>query len=135
MKKFIEEFKTFINRGNVIDLAVGVVVGGAFTTIVDSMVNDIVMPIIGRIIGGFDFSSLKIALGGDSYIMIGSFIQNIVNFLLIAFVVFAAVKGVNKLHELEKKEEAGAKEEEPEESAEVKLLKSIEKELKKLNKK
>ncbi len=135
MKKFIEEFKTFINRGNVIDLAVGVVVGGAFTTIVDSMVNDIVMPIIGRIIGGFDFSSLKIALGGDSYIMIGSFIQNIVNFLLIALVVFAAVKGVNKLHELEKKEEAEAKEEEPEESAEVKLLKSIEKELKKLNKK
>jgi len=92
----LKEFKTFIARGNVMDLAVGVVVGGAFSTIVTSLVDDIIMPLIGMIIGGIDFSSLSIKVG-KAQIMYGNFIQNIVNFLIIAFCIFLIVKFMNKL--------------------------------------
>lgn len=92
----LKEFKTFIARGNVMDLAVGVVVGGAFSTIVTSLVDDIIMPLIGMIIGGIDFSSLSIKVG-KAQIMYGNFIQNIVNFLIIAFCIFLMVKFMNKL--------------------------------------
>ena len=92
----IKEFKTFIARGNVLDLAVGVVVGGAFSKIVTSLVDDIIMPLVGLILGGLDFSSLSIKVG-KAKIMYGSFIQNIVDFLIVAFCIFLMVKAVNKL--------------------------------------
>lgn len=131
MKNFFEEFKKFISNGNVLDLAIGVVIGKAFTDIVNSLVNDLLMPIIGAIIGGLDFSSIKISLGGDAAIMIGNFIQNIINFLLIALVLFIIVKASNRKKEEEKVEEPEVKED-PED---IQLLKAINDELKKLNKK
>ena len=136
MKKLFEEFGKFINRGNVLDMAVGVVVGGAFTTIVNSMVNDVIMPVVGLIIGGIDFSSIVIPLSGEATIDIGSFIQNVVNFLIVAFVVFMVVKAVNESKErLAKKEEKEEeKPAEPVESDELKTLKAIKEELEKMNK-
>ena len=112
MKKLLEEFKAFVMRGNVLDLAVGVIIGGAFGKIVTSLVNDIFMPIIGMIIGNVDFSSLEIKLGESvegaeqAAIRYGMFIQEIVNFLIIALCVFVAIKVINKLQK--KKEEASA---------------------------
>lgn len=108
--KFISEFKEFISRGNVVDLAVGVIIGSAFTAIVNSLVNQIIMPVIGYIIGGINFSDFKWTLEaakGDTpevAVYFGSFIQQIVNFLIIAFVVFMMVKLINVLKR--KKEEA-----------------------------
>lgn len=98
----IKEFKEFISRGNVLDLAVGVIVGGAFGKIVSSLVNDILMPIIGMILGGLDFSNLSITVG-DAKIMYGMFIQNIIDFLIIAVCIFFLVKIINKI--LKKKPE------------------------------
>lgn len=126
MKKILKEFKEFIQRGNVIDLAIAVVIGSAFGKIVTSLVDDILMPIIGMIIGGYDFSNLAITVG-DSKIMYGSFINNIINFLIIALCIFALVKLINKLSK--KKEEP--KEEAPKKSNEEVLLEEILKELKK----
>ena len=121
MKKFFQEFKVFIERGNVVDLAVGVVVGTAFGKIVTSLVDDILMPIIGAIIGGLDFSNLTIKVG-DSLIRYGSFINNVINFLIIAFCIFILVKFINKLTKnKEKKEEKQAKVK----SEEVLLLEEI----------
>ena len=108
-KGFIGEFKEFISRGNVVDMAVGVVVGGAFTAIVNSLVNDVIMPIVGAIVGGINFANLKIVIRpaegdlAEAAICYGNFIQAIVNFLIVAFVLFCVVKGMNKL---KKKEEA-----------------------------
>ena len=104
MKKYIEEFKQFISRGNVVDLAVGVVVGSSFTAIVTSLVNDIIMPVVGIILGGVNFTELKYVITpatetvAESAIKYGNFIQTIVNFLLVAFVVFNVVKFINRLH-------------------------------------
>lgn len=95
MKKILTEFKEFISKGNVIDMAVGVVVGSAFSKIVTSLVNDVIMPLVGIIIGGLDFSKLSITVK-DSQIMYGSFIQNIVDFLIIAVCIFTVVKIINK---------------------------------------
>ena len=101
MKNFFQEFKTFISRGNVIDLAVAVIIGGAFTSIVNSLVNDLVMPFIGWLIGGVSFTHLKYVItpaAGDvaeAAIYYGNFIQNVVNFLLVALVVFSMVKLIN----------------------------------------
>ena len=94
--KGASEFKEFIMRGNVVDLAVGVIIGGAFGSIVTSLVNDILMPIVGAIIGGIDFSGLSITIG-NANIMYGNFIQNVIDFLIIAACVFVLVKAVNKL--------------------------------------
>jgi len=130
MKKkngLISEFKEFISRGSVVDLAVGVIVGTAFTAIVNSLVNDLVMPFIGWLIGGLDFSQYKIVLSpavGDTpetAILYGTFIQNIINFLLIALVVFLMVKAINKLHR--KKEEEPAPPPAPD--PQIELLKEI----------
>ena len=106
MKGFIKEFKEFISRGSVIDLAVAVVIGGAFTKIVNSLVNDIIMPIIGVIIGGINFEHLMITVG-TAEIKYGMFIQAIVNFLLISLVIFSIIKSINqfKKKEEEKPEE------------------------------
>lgn len=119
MKNLFKEFKTFIERGNVIDLAVGVVIGSAFGKIVSSLVDDILMPVIGAIIGGLDFSNLTIKVG-EAKIMYGSFINNIIDFLIIALCVFFFVKFINKITG-KKKEEPKA----PVKSDEVKLLEEI----------
>ena len=91
-----KEFKAFIMRGNVVDLAVGVIIGGAFGKIVGSLVNDILMPLIGLLLGGIDFSGLAITVG-SAQVKYGSFIQTIIDFLIIAFVIFMIVRGANSL--------------------------------------
>jgi len=116
-----KEFKKFIARGNVMDLAVGVIIGGAFGKIVTSLVNDVLMPAIGVIIGGLDFSNLSITIK-DSKIMYGSFIQNIVDFLIVSFCIFILVKIVNKITRKKEEEE---KVEEVKKSDEVMLLEEI----------
>ena len=96
IKKFFEEFKAFAMRGNVLDMAVGVVVGGAFTAIVTAMVDDVINPLIGLFFK-MDFSNVVIDLGGSS-IKIGEFVNSIINFLIVAFVLFVVVKAINALH-------------------------------------
>ena len=138
-KKFVNEFKDFISKGNVLDLAVGVIIGGAFTSIVNSLVNDMFMPVIGGILSGINFTDLKVVIPAaiegmaDVTICYGSFIQAIVNFLLTALVVFLFIKGITKLRF--KKEEAPKEEpkEEPKPSDEVLLLRDILAEMKKAN--
>ena len=121
MKDFIEEFKKFIMRGNVMDLAIGVIIGGAFQAIINSLVNDVIMPLIGLITGGLDFSNLFIQLSGEKcatlaeaqaagVAVFASFITAVLNFLIIAFVIFMMVKGMNRLAEGRHKDK---KEEEP----------------------
>lgn len=90
-----KEFQAFISRGNVMDLAVAVVIGAAFTAIVTSLVDDIIMPLIGVVLGGIDFTSLSVTVG-DAVIAYGNFIQAIINFLLIALVIFFMIKGLNR---------------------------------------
>ena len=104
-KGFLAEFRKFIARGNVMDLAVGVIIGGAFKTIVDSLTNDILMPFVGIFIGESTFAALSFQVGGAT-IAFGSFIQAVVNFLIMAFVIFCLVKAMNRLYR--KKEEAPA---------------------------
>ena len=117
-----KEFKEFISKGNVLDLAVGVIVGGAFGKIVTSLVDDIIMPIIGLIIGGIDFSGLSLKIG-DATVKYGMFIQNVVNFLITAFSIFLVVKAVNKMRRIKpEKEEAPA---EPQKTNEEILLTEI----------
>ncbi|MDE5539038.1 MAG: large-conductance mechanosensitive channel protein MscL [Bacilli bacterium] len=121
IKKNIEEFKQFIARGNVMDLAVGVIVGGAFSSIVTSLVNNILTPILGLILGGVDFSNLAITFR-DTEIQYGAFIQSIIDFLIVAVCIFAFVKIINRLMHLKKEEE---KAEAPKKSSEVLLLEEI----------
>ncbi len=92
----LKEFKTFIMRGNVMDLAVGVIIGGAFGKIIASLVNDILMPLIGLLIGGVDFSSLSFTVG-SAQVNYGVFINNVIDFLIIALVIFLMVKSLNSL--------------------------------------
>ncbi len=144
MKNFVNEFKEFISRGSVMDLAVGVIIGGAFQSIINSLVNDIIMPIITLITGGIDFSNWFIALDGSHYTTLkaaqdagastlnyGVFITAVINFLLMAIVIFSMIKAMNKFTataaaKLKKEqEEEAAKEEAPEPSAEEKLLAEI----------
>lgn len=132
MNSFFAEFKKFITRGNVLDMAVGVVVGSAFTAIVNSLVKDILNPIIGLITGGIDFSNLKIVLKPASgevaelAIRYGLFINAIIQFVLIAFVLFLIVKSFNKLNERKVKEEAAKKAAvPPAKSADIVLLEEI----------
>ncbi len=101
--KIISEFKEFIAQGNVMDLAVGVIIGGAFKTIVDSLTNDIISPILG-LVGGVDFSDLSLSFGGVE-LKYGSFITAIINFLIMAVIIFFMVKAVNKVMSLGKKKE------------------------------
>lgn len=120
MKKFFKEFKEFISKGNVMTMAVGIIIGSTFTAIITSLVNDIITPLIGVIIGGINFSGISVVVGSAS-IMLGTFIQAVVNFLLTAFILFLVVKTFNRFQR--KKEEAPAKAPEP--SAEEKLLTEI----------
>lgn len=124
----IGEFKEFISRGSVMDLAVGIIIGGAFTTIVNSLVKDVIMPVVGIIIGKINFTDLQIIISKasdgtvESAITYGTFIQNVVNFLIIAFVVFLMVKGLNKLKRKKELPETAA---EPIPSEDIKLLTEI----------
>ena len=120
---FVKEFREFINRGSVVDLAIGVAVGGAFTAIVKSLVDDIVMPVASLLAGGLDFSSLAIDVpnlfGADTtaHIAYGNFIQNVVNFLIIAFVIFIIVRTMNRFNAKAKANEAAGRAEAAERKA------------------
>lgn len=129
-----KEFKEFALRGNVVDMAVGIIIGAAFTTIVRSMVDDIVMPPIGVVTGGVDFSNMFVALNGEHYdslaqarqagaptVNFGVFINNVISFMIVAFVLFMAIKGMNQLRRKQEEEPAT----EPPPSQEVQLLQQI----------
>ena len=119
----ITEFKEFAMKGNVMDMAVGVIIGGAFGKIVTSLVNDVLMPVISTVTGGIDFTNLYVALSDKvdttlpldkakemgSVLAYGQFLQNVVDFLIVAFCIFLMLKGINKLNSLKKKEEEAAK--------------------------
>ena len=123
----LNEFKTFIARGNVMDLAVGVIIGAAFSKIVDSVVNDLIMPIVGAIFGGFDFSNYFLPLSSNvnatslaaareqgAVFAYGNFLTVLINFLILAWIIFLMIKGVNRMRaSLEKEKEAGAAEPAP----------------------
>ena len=104
MKSFMEEFKAFISRGNVMDMAVGIIIGGAFTAIVTSLVEDVINPILGCF-GGMDFSNIVIPLVGEASLKIGNFINAIINFLIMAFILFSIIKAMNAAASKVKKEE------------------------------
>lgn len=138
MKKFINEFKTFIARGNVMDMAVGVIIGGAFKAIADSLTADIIMPILGIFTSEVSFADLSVTVGG-AVITYGNFINAILNFLIMALVVFTMIKGINTFHDkaaalAKKKKEEEAPPAPPEPSAEEKLLTEIRDLLKEQNK-
>ena len=121
MKKMLKEFKQFAIKGNMIDLAVGMIIGTSFNKIVSSLVNDMIMPVLGIFTGKIDFAKLYIALDGNTYESLaaaeeagaacfkyGSFIAGLIDFLIMAFIVFLFVRGINKLREVGKEEEAPA---------------------------
>ena len=126
MKSFIKEFKEFISNGNVMSMAIGIIIGGAFTAIVNSLVADIITPLIGMILGGINFSGISITVG-SAQLMVGKFIQAVIMFILTALVIFVMMKGLNKVAAKKKAaddaEEAAAAPAEP--SDEVKLLMEI----------
>jgi large conductance mechanosensitive channel len=134
----LKEFRDFLMRGNILDLAVAVVIGGAFGTIVKSFVADIIMPPIGLLLGGVDFTNLFIDLSGVGYatlaaaqeagaatINYGLFLNTVVNFIIVAFAIFMVLKGVKNVEERRKKQEEAAPATPPEPSAEEKLLAEI----------
>ena len=123
MKNFIEEFKAFALRGNVMDMAIGVIIGGAFQAIVKSFIDNIINPLVG-VVFQVDFSSVVISLGAVN-LMIGAFISSVINFILLALVLFIMVKGINKLKKPEVKEDAA-----PVKSDETVLLEKILEQLK-----
>ena len=138
---FVQEFKEFAMRGNVVDLAVGVVIGGAFGKIVTSLVQDVIMPPLGKLMGGVDFSQLYVGLSDQTFatmaeaekagiplIKYGSFIQSVVDFTIIAFAIFLVIKGINNL---KRKEEAPAPAEPPPTPEDIVLLREIRDALKK----
>ena len=140
MKKFLEEFKAFAMRGNVIDMAVGVVIGGAFGKITTSLVNDIIMPLVSMLTGGIDFSAWKWVLKAEVSEIVdgvknvitpevavnfGSLIAVILDFIIVAFAIFCVVKALNKAREMTEKKKEEAPAAPPEPSAEEKLLTEI----------
>ena len=141
---FVKEFKEFAMKGNVMDMAVGVIIGGAFGKIVSSLVDDIIMPLVGKALGNTDFTNLYAVLAqpeagelpagtslaaareaGASIFAYGAFIQNVVDFLIVAFCIFLMLKGINKLSNLKKKEEAAAAPEAPKGPTQEELLTEI----------
>lgn len=119
----IQEFRDFIARGNVMDMAVGIIMGAAFTAIVTSLVDDLVNPLIGLVIGGVDFSAMSFGFG-DAQFLYGNFINAVIKFVIIAWVVFLLVKGVNKMKDMAEAEEEEAPAEDPGPS-ELDILKEI----------
>ena len=123
MKGFIKEFKEFISNGNVMSMAIGIIIGGAFTAIVNSLVADIITPLIGMILGGINFSGISITVG-SAQLMVGKFIQAVIMFVLTALVIFVMMKSLNKFA-VKKKAEEEVVEAPAEPSDEVKLLMEI----------
>lgn len=123
-EKEMGEFKKFISKGNVVDMAVGVIIGGAFGKIVTSLVNDIITPLIGIVIGGLDFSNLSLQIG-EAKIAYGSFIQTVIDFLIIALCIFNAIKLFERIKNKGKKKQEEVVAEAPAKSDEVKLLEEI----------
>lgn len=127
MLNIFNEFKEFALKGNVVDMAVGIIIGGAFGTIVQSLVKDVIMPPVGLLLGGVDFSDIKIPLrsagpGHDAVTMnVGLFLNNVISFLIVAFVLFMAIKAMNQLRPKQEEEPAS----EPRPSREVQLLEEI----------
>ena len=133
---FISEFKEFISRGNVIDLAVGVIIGGAFGKIVSSLVDNVIMPLVGALLGGHDFTSLTFTVGSAN-VTYGVFMQNVLDFLIIAICIFVLIKIINKFNR-KNKAETEKTESEPAKSNDdeiLKVLKDIRSDLKKSNRK
>ena len=124
MRNLIEEFKTFAVKGNVIDLAVAVVIGAAFGKIVSSLVDNIVMPLVGVFLGGINFSNLSFSVD-NAVVTYGVFMQSIVDFLIVAFVIFLVVKAINKASKLGDDEEPEQEDKPAEPTEEVKLLREI----------
>jgi len=122
IRSFVEEFKKFAMRGNVVDLAVGIVIGAAFQKIVTSLVNNIITPLIGSLMGGIDFTGYAITVR-ESEITYGVFIQSVIDFIIVAFAIFIAIKVMNELQKKENEKPEEKKEAEPTE--EVKLLREI----------
>lgn len=144
MGKLLNEFKDFAMKGNVMDMAVGVVIGAAFGKIVTSLVNDLIMPLVGALIGNVDFTTLSVTLReaimeGETVVKpavtlhYGNFIQTLVDFLIVAWCIFMVVKGINKMKDLKKKEEepAPAEPAEPVVPEDIQLLREIRDSLKK----
>lgn len=127
MRNFIKEFKEFAMKGNVVDMAVGVVIGGAFGAIVTSLVNDIITPLISLLLGSANFENLAIQLNENATLNYGMFIQSVINFIVIAFSIFTVIKAMNRLKKPEEIEEV----EEVAGPSETELLEAILKELKK----
>lgn len=127
IKSFIEEFKKFAMRGNVVDLAVGIVIGAAFQKIVTSLVNNIITPLIGSLMGGLDFTGFKFTLRGVE-VTYGVFLQSVIDFVIVAFAIFVAIKLMNRLQQKENEKPEEKKEVEP--SEDIKLLREIRDELK-----
>jgi large conductance mechanosensitive channel len=130
MKSFIKEFKAFAMKGNVMDLAVAVVIGGAFGKIVTSLVDNIITPAIGLFMGGVDFSGYSHQVG-DAVITYGKFVQSVIDFIIVALVIFMVVKGLTKAKAALEKDEAKPEEKPKEPSEEVVLLREIRDSLKK----
>ncbi len=124
MKAFFREFKEFINRGNVMDMAVGIIIGGAFTAIVTALVNNILMPIIGAISGGLSVEEMSWSIG-NATIGYGAFIQAVIDFLLVALTLFIIIKVLNKVKSSVKKPAEEVVEEEPEVPEDIALLREI----------
>lgn len=122
MRPFLDEFRKFILRGNVVDLAVGIVIGAAFGKIVDSLVADLFMPVVGVLTGGFNVAGMSLHLYGDAYLKWGQFLQTVINFVIIGFCMFLVVKGMNRLQQHVLKLEAAAP---PEPTPTEKLLTEI----------
>ena len=123
---FIKEFKEFAMKGNVMDMAVGVIIGGAFGKIVSSLVDDVLMPLVGMVTGNVDFTQLVAKIGdgeGAAVLKYGTFIQNVVDFLIVAFCIFIMLKGINKLNR--KKEEPAPEPEAPAGPTQEELLAEI----------
>ena len=129
MKEFFKDFKDFIAKGDVMSMAVGIIVGSAFTAIVTALVENIITPILGIILGGLNFSDLAITVG-DAHIQYGAFIQAVINFLIVAFVLFCAMRGLNRLKNLALKEKKEEDEKSEELSKEAQLLTEINETLK-----
>ncbi|MCA9354573.1 MAG: large-conductance mechanosensitive channel protein MscL [Candidatus Kaiserbacteria bacterium] len=124
MKGFINEFKAFAMKGNVVDLAVAVVIGAAFGKIVSALVDSIIMPLVGVLLGGKDFSGMSVMVG-DATVAYGAFIQSVVDFIIIALAIFVVVKAINKAQGAMEEEKAPEPEKPAEPSEEVKLLREI----------
>jgi large conductance mechanosensitive channel len=120
MKNFFKEFETFAIRGNALDLAVGVVIGAAFGQVTTALANNILTPVIGVFLGGFNFATLAIPLRGDAVLGYGLFLQAVINFIIIAFALFLLVRSLNQLLHKRKEEEM-----KPAENPELKVLMEI----------